>query len=291
MKPKAAEQTADAKPKADKTSEADKTSQADEESRKDKAPTADKNAKSQQAEGSLDLVPSDPPPVEGKKLGAHGRKDIDTALDFLETALSALQVDQPHGRLCGADVPADGRMSVHWIGPRSFDCTLALCEPNFNRPAVAIEVNRPFNASKGRFTNAVALLQRGLNDPLQVAISGWSQTHEDEYQLSNLVWTLKVFEMCRKIGHTLKKDFRDQGVPGQFNACHAEKQVLALAYLKRKETSGRIVIHVNMQMCEDCEECVKLFVQSTGMEVKVVIDGCARLYKALPEQKPLASRL
>ncbi|KAH7231300.1 uncharacterized protein BKA55DRAFT_598575 [Fusarium redolens] len=57
----------------------------------------------------------------------------------------------------------------------------------------------------------------GPGFPPVAAMSGWK--HQ--------TWTDEVLRLCRIVGHHLPADEKDQGRPGQFNACHAEKQLAA----------------------------------------------------------------
>ncbi|KAF7896178.1 hypothetical protein EAF00_006193 [Botryotinia globosa] len=58
------------------------------------------------------------------------------------------------------------------------------------------------------------------------AISGWASCPNPF--ILNKTWTEKVQELCQVTGYQLEpcKD-NDRGIPGRYNACHAEKQVLA----------------------------------------------------------------
>ena len=40
-------------------------------------------------------------------------------------------------------------------------------------------------------------------------------------------WTSEVIRIANTIGHALAPDRKDSGIPGQFHACHAEKQLIA----------------------------------------------------------------
>lgn len=75
----------------------------------------------------------------------------------------------------------------------------------------------------------MAWLERGYafdKYPSVVAMSGW--THGDEITtVSGRNWTSEVIRIADVIGHVFQPDGRDRGVPGQFHACHAEKQLMA----------------------------------------------------------------
>ncbi|RYC79446.1 hypothetical protein BFJ63_vAg17670 [Fusarium oxysporum f. sp. narcissi] len=69
----------------------------------------------------------------------------------------------------------------------------------------------------------------GSGFPLVAAMSGWKHQSDLELnvQIEGRIWTDEVFRLCRIIGHHLPADEKDQGRSGQFNACHAEKQLTA----------------------------------------------------------------
>lgn len=72
----------------------------------------------------------------------------------------------------------------------------------------------------------IAHLKRGGRYPPIAAMSGWS--HGETVPLvSGKDWTSEVIRIANIIGHALVPDSRDNGVLGQFHACHAEKQLIA----------------------------------------------------------------
>jgi len=73
----------------------------------------------------------------------------------------------------------------------------------------------------------MARLERGHKYPSVAAMSGWS--HRDTITtVSRRDWTSEVIRIAETIGLVLQPDERrDCGVPGQFYACHAEKQLIA----------------------------------------------------------------
>lgn len=74
----------------------------------------------------------------------------------------------------------------------------------------------------------VARLIRGGGLPEIAAMSGWSHEQSEDIRVSGQDWTAKVLRLCKQVGFDLEPDkCRDQGVPGQYNACHAEKQLIA----------------------------------------------------------------
>ncbi|KAM0308152.1 hypothetical protein ACHAO8_010295 [Botrytis cinerea] len=111
------------------------------------------------------------------------------------------------------------------------------------------------------------------------AASGWDQPFQNNDIISNLAWTLQVEELCRIINHKLphRKDL-DNGFPGRYHACHAEKQLIAwylcenifagyqvnmqlpdaFPYRETKASVPRsILIVVSRKICKDCEEFIE----------------------------------
>lgn len=74
---------------------------------------------------------------------------------------------------------------------------------------------------------AVARLQRGGQFPTIAAMSGWGHSEWRSIRVDGRDWTNEVMHIAEVVGHTLAPDDYDQGVPGQFQASHAEKQLIA----------------------------------------------------------------
>ncbi|KAJ8131619.1 hypothetical protein O1611_g2001 [Lasiodiplodia mahajangana] len=75
----------------------------------------------------------------------------------------------------------------------------------------------------------VAVLYRGGRfDPIS-AMSGWGHQANDNMniQIAGRDWTSDVLRICKIVKYKLPFDNRDQGVAGQYYACHAEKQLVA----------------------------------------------------------------
>lgn len=75
----------------------------------------------------------------------------------------------------------------------------------------------------------VGVLYRGHDLPPVAAMSGWAHLDDSDMniQISGKTWTPEVRRLSKFIGYDLATDGYDQGEPGQFYACHAEKQLLA----------------------------------------------------------------
>ncbi|CAI7620191.1 unnamed protein product [Penicillium palitans] len=75
----------------------------------------------------------------------------------------------------------------------------------------------------------VGVLYRGHNLPPVAAMSGWAHPDDSDMniQISGKTWTPEVCRLSKFIGYDLATNEYDHGQPGQFYACHAEKQLLA----------------------------------------------------------------
>ena len=75
----------------------------------------------------------------------------------------------------------------------------------------------------------IGVLYRGSQLPLVGAMSGWGyqDLHKVNIQISGKKWTNDVKRLCRIVGHYLPPHLDDQGEPGRYYACHAEKQLIA----------------------------------------------------------------
>ncbi|KID95149.1 ankyrin repeat protein, partial [Metarhizium majus ARSEF 297] len=77
-------------------------------------------------------------------------------------------------------------------------------------------------------TKTIACMVRPGGLPPVSAMSGWSHHEDESIQLPGRRWTDEVMRLCQLIKFSPDEwPQRDQGVPGQFNACHAEKQLIA----------------------------------------------------------------
>jgi hypothetical protein len=79
-----------------------------------------------------------------------------------------------------------------------------------------------------RQSKTIARLERGHPFPPVCAMSGWGHDNEELATINGLIWTEEVFRICRLIGYELPPDSQyDKGRDGNYNACHAEKQLVA----------------------------------------------------------------
>lgn len=78
-----------------------------------------------------------------------------------------------------------------------------------------------------RNSKTIARLER--RDPFSpiIAMSGWSHGQWDLIRVSGREWTDEVYRIVAMVDHQLALHDCDQGAPGKFYACHAEKQLIA----------------------------------------------------------------
>lgn len=71
------------------------------------------------------------------------------------------------------------------------------------------------------------------------------------------------------VGVRPSADYSAQGI---YNACHAEKQLLAFAFLW-DEYRNPLVLHVSSKPCTDCERFIKTYARVVGVAVEVFVSG------------------
>jgi len=126
-----------------------------------------------------------------------------------------------------------------------------------------------------RFSKTIAFLDRGGAFPVVYAKRGWNTASPKPEYLDNVTWTENVMRLCSAIEYLLPSHDWDHSYPGRFNACHAEKQLMAfylfkhrilphelendseLRQLREQFPSGggvrEIWIYVSTPPCDDCE--------------------------------------
>ena len=102
-------------------------------------------------------------------------------------------------------------------------------------------------------------------------MSGWGHT-ENQVVINGRDWTQEVMDLAAIVGHYLPTDDRDRGVKGQFNASHADKQLVAYFVSNHvvlgddeerlKEAIPPIILRmaniiVSSSVCADCDEFIK----------------------------------
>lgn len=78
-----------------------------------------------------------------------------------------------------------------------------------------------------RIWKTVARLERGGKFPSVSAMSGWSHDSVQSLTVDSRQWTDDVFYIAEVTGHLLPSHTYDRGKDGRYNACHAEKQLIA----------------------------------------------------------------
>lgn len=158
-------------------------------------------------------------------------------------------------------------MRVLFIGPTEYDYLVQLQSlQGTRRPSIE------FPVLKRSPRKTVAVLRGSRNDNLIASVSGWSDEFGSShaYFLDNSVWAAKAITLCQTIGHTLREDWRDGDVPGRYNACHAEKQLLAHVFEHRRR---KVRLHVSCEPCGDCAVFIGTFAAFTGVRVDVFVHG------------------
>ncbi|OJJ29745.1 hypothetical protein ASPWEDRAFT_46487 [Aspergillus wentii DTO 134E9] len=99
---------------------------------------------------------------------------------------------------------------------------------SFTRASQAMTLHAPMAEYPiSRESKTLAVLVRGSRFPNIAAMSGWAH-QESSILLSGKDWTDKVMQLANIVGHQLAPDAgRDKTLPGQYQASHAEKQLIA----------------------------------------------------------------
>lgn len=142
----------------------------------------------------------------------------------------------------------------------------------------------------------IGVLYRGAKFLTMAAMSGWghSEWETDNLQVAGNSWTSQVHSLCRRIGFKLEDDSRDHGVPGQYNACHAEKQLIAyfvdqhmfdktqdntkemidLELIKPPVSIRSAEIMVSRDICNDCKRFIGRVNKALNLDISVVASVC-----------------
>jgi hypothetical protein len=144
-------------------------------------------------------------------------------------------------------------------------------------------------------TKTVSTLHRHGEFPLVAAMSGWRHG-QVKITVAGRDWTDEVFKVSNLVGHQLRIDAqRDRGIPGQFCACHAEKQLIA--YFINKHVLIRseediilearppillegATILVSRALCDDCLEFIDAVNSALSLEILVMDRSEATLIRA-----------
>lgn len=132
----------------------------------------------------------------------------------------------------------------------------------------------------------IATLHRPPQYPLVAAMSGWSHK-ETKITVSGRDWTDEVMQISTLVEHQLQNDTRrDHGNPGQFHACHAEKQLIAyfvskhvliqsveqdiLLDAKPPVLLESATILVSSRPCDDCTQFINATNSAFNLTIKVL---------------------
>ncbi|KAH8621617.1 hypothetical protein IG631_23704 [Alternaria alternata] len=129
-------------------------------------------------------------------------------------------------------------------------------------------------------------LERGEAYNLVFAVSGWSggEFADIDGCVDRELWTKRVFEFSRMVGHSLKRHEYDHlGREGSFYACHAEKQLMAFIlwhYTSLQEKPARQAPeaeYARYERMSGLHQCIR---NSTNSMVKCAED--CRAYRGPP---------
>lgn len=122
-----------------------------------------------------------------------------------------------------------------------------------------------------RCKKTVARLERGGKFPSIGAMSGWSHGSVQYLRVDGRQWTDDVFYISKVVGHRLPSDRCDWGRKGQYNACHAEKQLIA--YFIDRHVLLRRDGHTDSELegkIEQVEDELQKFLSATGIGERLV---------------------
>lgn len=126
-----------------------------------------------------------------------------------------------------------------------------------------------------------ACLTRGTALPYTLAVSGYSDgpfgSHDGA--LDRPTWTRKAFQLADLLGHELPGDQLDEeGRPGSFYACHAEKQVLSFMIWNHTTALGDVDEVAPLDRCEApslSQLHVEIFVWQPARKLPYICFDCA----------------
>jgi hypothetical protein len=144
-------------------------------------------------------------------------------------------------------------------------------------------------------TKTISTLHRHGEFPLVAAMSGWRHG-QAKITVAGRDWTDEVFKVSTLVGHQLRIDARrDRGIPGQFYACHAEKQLIAYFINKHVLIGSEediildarppillkgATILVSRALCGDCLEFIDAVNSALSLEILVMDRSEATLISA-----------
>ncbi|KAM0722967.1 hypothetical protein Q7P37_001165 [Cladosporium fusiforme] len=160
---------------------------------------------------------------------------VDELLDvFGGLTLAPIEPKRKIHKYRGKHTPKRADMRILLTGPTKFDYSVQLYSRGSTSPSIE------FPVLKRSPNKTVAVLRGARNDNLIASVSGWSEEFGSShaYILDNLVWAEKAIALCKATGHVLQADWRDGDIPGRYNACHAEKQLLAYVFENQRRRFG-----------------------------------------------------
>ncbi|QYT00594.1 Ankyrin repeat protein [Trichoderma simmonsii] len=177
---------------------------------------ASKSAKDRHGRSAMDLAQ----PTRRNEKERYSRSRFAAADSVLER-----NSDRGHIAILLGDSNAEKRHA--YTGPLSeserknyfFRKSSLETEITFNGPIQRYPVSRS--------TKTAAVLHRGSQFARISATSGWGIDALPPNVRGMPSWTEQVYYIASTIGHRFEQTSRDQGKPGQFYACHAEKKLIA----------------------------------------------------------------
>ncbi|KAE8367028.1 hypothetical protein BDV27DRAFT_124561 [Aspergillus caelatus] len=119
-------------------------------------------------------------------------------------------------------------------------------------------------------SKTVARLERGGNFPSIGAMSGWSHSPVQSLRVDGRQWTDDVFYISEVVGHVLASHGYDRGKDGQYNACHAEKQLIAYFVDRHVFLPRDLDLNLKLEERIECvEEELQEFLSGTEIGRKV----------------------
>ena len=110
----------------------------------------------------------------------------------------------------------------------------------------------------------IGVLYRGHQLYSVAAMSGWAYREDPgvNIQIAGRSWTAEVRRLCEIIGYDLVPDNYDQGKPGRYYACHAEKQLITFfvskhLFLPHKIEDSMADLNLNKLSNEEYEQLKK----------------------------------
>lgn len=125
-------------------------------------------------------------------------------------------------------------------------------------------------------TLSIGIPESQIQRPMRTSVSGWrSWAYDlpDFHHLDQETALVAVGRLSHLINHpTLSSDF-DQGRPGRFFSCHAEKQIIADSFWNLPHGDIVNTIAVSRKPCEDCCDFLARVELLHGLTFKFSLNG------------------